>query len=360
MSLSFLPVTALPLEISALPPANSIFQSALWARYKASCGQTPLAFTVKAGNQNIPLILFIRKGPGGIRYAYAADAPDIKTSEESFGPILEDLSIAISRQLPPDCAFIRWDTVQESPWQGPEYHSHTGQWKGAPRSAIREMRMNWGTRERRLRKAIADHLSPDTVIISLVEDEETILARMRQTTRNAIRRAQRSGICVRPLHQHELSQWYALYRETATRKGIYCEQESFFKQLAALPAEDNAEICFMGGFLDNELLAGAAFARAGSGAYYLFAGSSLHKRECMPNYGLQWEAIRWLKEHGCTQYDLLGVPPNNDPDHKMYGLYTFKTGFGGRHIHYSGCWDWPIDENAWKQARNAEILASAP
>lgn len=360
MSFSLLPVTASPLEISALPQANSIFQSALWARYKASCGQTPLAFTIKTGNHTIPLVFFIRSGPGGIRYAYAADAPNIKTSEESFGPFLEALSLETSRQLPGDCAFIRWDTVQESPWQGLEYHSHTGQWKGTPRTPIREMRMNWGTCERRLRKAVSDHLSPDTVIISLKEDEDHILGRMRQTTRNAIRRAQRSGIRVRPIGSGNLHEWYQLYSDTAKRKGLYCEKESSFTRLAELPAEPGTQVCFLGSYWENQLLAGAAIARAGSGGYYLFAGSSLEKRETMPNYALQWEAIRWLKEQGCTSYDLLGVPPNNDPGHLMYGLYTFKTGFGGRHIHYSGCWDWPIDEKAWEWARNAEILARKP
>lgn len=47
----------------------------------------------------------------------------------------------------------------------------------------------------------------------------------------------------------------------------------------------------------------------------------------------------------CSVYIRTGVPPNNDPYHSMYGLYTFKTGLGGRIVHYSGCWDFPLDEH---------------
>ena len=49
----------------------------------------------------------------------------------------------------------------------------------------------------------------------------------------------------------------------------------------------------------------------------------------MLGYGLQWEAILKARKSGCTQYDLLGIPPNGNPSHFMNGLYTFKTGFGG-------------------------------
>jgi lipid II:glycine glycyltransferase (peptidoglycan interpeptide bridge formation enzyme) len=47
------------------------------------------------------------------------------------------------------------------------------------------------------------------------------------------------------------------------------------------------------------------------------------------------------KEAGCVNYDLFGIPPDDNPNHPMAGLYRFKTGFGGKIIHRPGSWDYP-------------------
>ena len=60
----------------------------------------------------------------------------------------------------------------------------------------------------------------------------------------------------------------------------------------------------------------------------------------MPTYALQWEAMLKAKEKGCSSYDMFGIPPANDPQHPMYGLYRFKTGFGGVIHHRLGAWDY--------------------
>ena len=65
-------------------------------------------------------------------------------------------------------------------------------------------------------------------------------------------------------------------------------------------------------------------------------------REKMPNHLLQWEAIRWAKQHGCTSYDFWGAPDNLDPEDRMYGVYRFKEGFGAQLIRTVGAWDFPL------------------
>lgn len=86
----------------------------------------------------------------------------------------------------------------------------------------------------------------------------------------------------------------------------------------------------------------------------MYAASSLEKRECMPNYGLQWEVIRFARSKGCTQYDLMGIPPNDDKGNPMAGLYIFKTGFGGRNIHFEGTWDFPYNAGKYKEFQLSE------
>ena len=67
----------------------------------------------------------------------------------------------------------------------------------------------------------------------------------------------------------------------------------------------------------------------------------------MATYALQWKAMSMASDRGCTQYDLFGVSPKGDPSHPMYGLYRFKTGFGGKLYHSMGCWDYPLDHKVY-------------
>jgi lipid II:glycine glycyltransferase (peptidoglycan interpeptide bridge formation enzyme) len=74
-------------------------------------------------------------------------------------------------------------------------------------------------------------------------------------------------------------------------------------------------------------------------AYYLFGGASGEKRELMPSYAVQWEAMRAAAQQGCADYDLWGIPPEPDPRHPWFGLWQFKTGFADEVVEYAGCWD---------------------
>ena len=76
----------------------------------------------------------------------------------------------------------------------------------------------------------------------------------------------------------------------------------------------------------------------GARAWYVYGGSTDLQREKMPNYLLQWEAMRWARARGCTEYDLWGVPDEDeavledgfaDRSDGLWGVYRFKRGFGG-------------------------------
>jgi len=42
------------------------------------------------------------------------------------------------------------------------------------------------------------------------------------------------------------------------------------------------------------------------------------------------------------------VAPHPDPEHPLYGLYRFKSGFGGTMPPRQGTWDYPYDQNAYE------------
>jgi lipid II:glycine glycyltransferase (peptidoglycan interpeptide bridge formation enzyme) len=79
------------------------------------------------------------------------------------------------------------------------------------------------------------------------------------------------------------------------------------------------------------------FAR-GRRAWYFYGASTDEERNRMPTYLLQWEAIKWAKARGCEEYDLWGVPDEDETTLEadfenrqdgLWGVYRFKRGFGG-------------------------------
>jgi len=86
----------------------------------------------------------------------------------------------------------------------------------------------------------------------------------------------------------------------------------------------------------------------GRRAWYFYGASASDHRDRMPTYILQWEAMRWARAHGCTEYDLWGVPDADEDTLEnefsersdgLWGVYRFKRGFGGRLCRSAGPWD---------------------
>jgi len=89
---------------------------------------------------------------------------------------------------------------------------------------------------------------------------------------------------------------------------------------------------------EGKPLAALFVARNGNRAYYLYGASTDEERNRMPTYLLQWEAMKWAKAHGCGEYDLWGVPDEDEATLEanfesrhdgLWGVYRFKRGFGG-------------------------------
>jgi lipid II:glycine glycyltransferase (peptidoglycan interpeptide bridge formation enzyme) len=76
----------------------------------------------------------------------------------------------------------------------------------------------------------------------------------------------------------------------------------------------------------------------GRRAWYVYGASTDEERNRMPTYLLQWEAMKWAKARGCEEYDLWGVPDEDEATLEanfekrhdgLWGVYRFKRGFGG-------------------------------
>ena len=92
----------------------------------------------------------------------------------------------------------------------------------------------------------------------------------------------------------------------------------------------------------DETVAAVIIFRFGKKAWYLYGMSRDIHREKMPNYLLQWEAMRRVKAAGCEAYDLWGAPDDFVNSDAMWNVYRFKKGLGGDVVRHIGAWDLPL------------------
>lgn len=138
--------------------------------------------------------------------------------------------------------------------------------------------------------------------------------------------------------------FWDLYTETAKRDGIAIHSRKYYQDLleTVLSSPETAKILIYTAEHEGEALAAIVVLFYGKQATYLYGASSNNKRNLMPAYALQWQAMSDAKKAGCIRYDFYGIPPTDNPEHPMYGLYRFKTGFGGTMIHRIGSLDIPL------------------
>ena len=195
------------------------------------------------------------------------------------------------------------------------------------------------------KKPVVDIQPPDTVLLNLEYDDETLLANMKPKWRYNIRLAEKKGVKIQCCGVEAIDTFYKLYEETSKRDGIALHSKSYYYDLFETAEKmrsidsSNPKISMYLATFNQEPLAAIITLFSKKMAVYLYGASSNNYRNLMPAYLLQWNAIRDAKNYGCKIYDFYGIPPTDDKNHSMYGLYRFKTGFGGSIIHRVGSID---------------------
>ena len=186
---------------------------------------------------------------------------------------------------------------------------------------------------------------PRTIIVSLTEDENGILGRMKSKTRYNIRLAGRKGVVVR--QSSDVEEFYEILTGTAARAEFGVHSLTYYQRVFELFVPEGKCKLFVAEF-DGLVLAGVMVFARGERAWYFYGASSSQHRDLMPTYLVQWEAMRWAKEQGCTSYDLWGVPDADieileehflERRDGLWSVYRFKRGFGGELERTHGPWD---------------------
>lgn len=352
-------ITLQPKKIQALLPTDILFQTTYWGQVKSRLGWEPMAFDVQsAGGYQGDLLVLLRHIGCGLVAAYVPQGPETKPDPEKYGLFLEELSQSMVKHINYNITFIRYDLPWESPYVSD--HSKGESCPDIPNTRLQELRMNFSTRTWGLRKATMDITVADALVIDLTGSEDHIFAAMKPKTRYNIRLAQRKGVQVFNSSLEMLPSFYQLYLQTAKRNGFppatYHHFVALFSAFASDP--ESSDIIFLFAQKDQDILAGAIVVISGRRAIYLFGASSNEQRNLMVPYMLHWEAIKLARAKGCVTYDMGSVSPDRNPNHPYFGMYRFKTGFGGKTVHRIGSWDYPINFQEYEAFRNFELMSS--
>ena len=207
----------------------------------------------------------------------------------------------------------------------------------------------------KIRKNKVDIQPPDSTFLDLSKSEDDLLASMKNKWRYNIRYAAKHDVSVRAVtavsleFEKDLDSFYSLYKITADRDGIGLHPKSYYKDLLERGTKsenssdaEKTKITLYIASHENEDLAAIITLFQNNESIYLYGCSGNAKRNLMPSYLLQWTAIQDAKAFGSKLYDFYGMPPTDDENHPMHGLYLFKTGFGGAHVHRPGSFDIPL------------------
>lgn len=322
-------------QVLAVPPETwarflkgrsaHILQTGLWAALKSSFGWVGERVGISQGNELIAgaQVLYRRLPAGMGRLAYVPKGPVVDwANDEQLSALMATLdrcarsrnavALTIEPDLPDEAAHL--DTLRAHGF------------RPAPFSSVQPRR---------------------TVIVDIAGDETAVLAAMKSKTRYNVRLAARKGVAVREASEVDLPAFHRLMAETATRDGFGVRSPAYYEAAYGLFVPQGQARLLLAEVNQETVAAVMVFALPPQAWYFYGASANAH-REKMPNYLLQWEAVRWAKSLGCTVYDLWGVPDEDEckleaeftrRQDGLWGVYRFKRGFGGRVVRSAGAWD---------------------
>lgn len=169
-----------------------------------------------------------------------------------------------------------------------------------------------------------------TIFVNISEKEDAILAKMKKKTRYSIKSSAKSGVVVtnKQPTKENLQVMYNLMLATQQRAGFFLRRKDYFFAYWLKMINSGSGALFLAEYNDT-IVAGAFVTVFGQHAIYKDGGSLSEYKNLSAPYLLQWEAMKWAKSKGASDYDMGGVPPSTklDSSHKYFGMYSFKKKF---------------------------------
>ncbi len=283
-------------------PNAHLLQTGEWGELKAAFGWDP----VRAIQGDIGAQILFRRLPIGFTIGYIPRGPISDANQKRDRSFLEEVESICRRRRAVFCK------LEPDAWEHEEFESHLT-WPFSQFS-IQPMR---------------------TIVVDLRVSEENILARMKQKTRYNIGLSRKKGVRVNIWQ--DIDSFHNMVAVTGKRDGFGVHSLAYYRHVYNLFQPSGMCELFKAEYEGSPIAALMVFAR-GRRAWYFYGASAEEERNRMPTYPLQWEAMCWAKRRGCEEYDLWGVPDEDEATLEsnfetrhdgLWGVYRFKRGFGG-------------------------------
>jgi Acetyltransferase (GNAT) domain len=161
----------------------------------------------------------------------------------------------------------------------------------------------------------------ESLRVDLRPELGNIFGSFRKTTRSEIRRAQDAGVEISVAGADSIERFLRMYVEMARAKGFAPDPEHHMRRVLAWLIENPGRGVLLTAASKAMILGGVVAVRAGSRCWYVW-GATQKDSDVNVGHLLQWHAMQWAKEQGCTEYDLGGYREGATD-----GPALFKKGF---------------------------------
>ena len=286
---------------------HSSLQSWGWGEVKRLSGWRPRRFLIEDGGKPVLAAQVLEKGKGPLALAYAPR-----------GPAFEDLA-----RLPGALSLL------------------APRLKGGYLKVEPPLMLGEDEAPPRIPGLVpAETIQPEYSLVLPLDDEESLLKRMKPKTRYNIRLSGRKGVKTRLVFPADedagaaFDAFFRLFTETNRRAKLRQHAREYYQAVFQQMHQPGGEAFLVLAELEGEPLSAGLFVAFGERVDYLYGGSTRARREVMAPYAMHWAAIRYGLARGYRYYDLWGVPRVLSPESHAYGIYRFKEGFGGVRVRF--------------------------
>jgi peptidoglycan pentaglycine glycine transferase (the first glycine) len=289
-----------------------ILQTDQWGELKSRFGWETHVFV----NRNCGAQVLLRKLPLGFHIGYIPMGPIGVPNKD----LLNEIQSFCKQNK---CIFLK---IEPDMWE-----------EDFPGSALRPMLGGWSE---------SKPIQPaNTIVLRLDGEPEEWLALMKQKTRYNVRLAAKKGVIIE--ESDSIDTFYSLMIETGERDAFGVHSKEYYQAAFDLFKSNAACKLFIASY-EGTPLAGIMVFISGNRAWYFYGASNNVERNRMPTYLIQYEAMKYCAERGCTTYDLWGIPDADEEtlenefmnrNDGLWSVYRFKRGFGGDIKRMAGAWD---------------------
>lgn len=313
-------------------------QERMYGEWQENLGRTTFRFIVTKNGKPVAYIQLIEYPLiGDKKYLYAPYGPVVSEFSNDVLSALKEKLIAVARDR--NAVFVRLDFT-------PAVHDHN-----------KITQLNKFFKHASLYTYHSAYFQPRAEwFLELNKSEEDIYKDIHEKNRYSIRLAGRKGVTTEIISAgfpNYFSDFYKLMKETAERNSFSLHQKEYYENIFGTLKPEHAYLVlakYQGVILTVDLII-----YYGKMANYVFAGSSDEHRNLGITHIAQWEAIKYAKKLGCTEYSFGGVSSGN-----LYkgweGLTRFKTRFGGYEFRHSDFYD-IVGQSFWYYLYNLRKLA---